>query len=297
VPSESQLFSSSLFSGNLRQCIKADGEVADFLAALGLGSDFGRYCGELDRKLTEAVRLVQADSTTPSTIHSLKKYIEKLAETGELKDKSLARARVAILTEIASRRAEIVPVISEKLTTDIEGRLARVAEVLRTKNVFLLPGGALEHYLPLYGGNRYTLDDAAKRKAVEAEVALLSQGQEDSELPKRYGGLLEVIARLPAKSPVDTDAVLLRYLGDYVHQFQGLVLSTPDWGLDQLKAQLSVSSAGLGKLFEIEKFERSGERQFQARIRIREPNQRFVDISHDTNAGMRIFELKVEENS
>jgi hypothetical protein len=131
---------------------------------------------------------------------------------------------------------------------------------------------------------------------VEAEVALLSQGGLDSELATRYGALFDNVASLPAKPPVDTDAVLLRYLGDYVHQFQGLVLINHDWGLEQLKSQLSVTTAGLGKLFEIEKFERPEERQFLARVRIREPNRRFVDISHDTNAGMRRFEFKTDQD-
>jgi hypothetical protein len=238
------------------------------------------------------VKLVQTDTTVPSAIQSLKEYFKKLTADSELKDKSLARARVAILNEIAFRRAGIVSVISENLTADIEGRLARICEVLGTKNVFLLPGGALEHYLPSFDGSPYSLDDAAKRSAVEAEVALLSQGRLDSELPEGYGALFYNIASLPANPPVDTDTVLLRYLGDYVHQFQGLVLTNQDWGLEQLKSQLSVSTAGVGKLFEIEKFERPEVSQFRARIRIREPNRRFVDISHDTNAGMRRFEFK-----
>ena len=41
----------SLFSGNLRSCIKDDQTVQSFLATAGLGSSFARYCGDLDKAL------------------------------------------------------------------------------------------------------------------------------------------------------------------------------------------------------------------------------------------------------
>ena len=46
----------SLFQGNLRGCLKADGSVQSFLVAAGVGNDFGKYCGELERKLTTSYR-------------------------------------------------------------------------------------------------------------------------------------------------------------------------------------------------------------------------------------------------
>lgn len=41
----------SLFLGSLRQCLRADGSIAEFLATLGLGTDFTRYCSALDAVL------------------------------------------------------------------------------------------------------------------------------------------------------------------------------------------------------------------------------------------------------
>src|SRR5688572_12439624 len=45
----------SLFGGNLRSCVKSDGTVQSFLATAGVGRDFTKYCGELDKKLTEVI--------------------------------------------------------------------------------------------------------------------------------------------------------------------------------------------------------------------------------------------------
>ena len=238
--------------------------------------------------------MVRSNEPTSPALKKLKEYIESLAAEGALRDKNLARARVAVLTDLIARRAEIAPLISEALVADIEGRLTRIVETLRTKNVFLLPGGALEHYLPSYAGDRYSLNEAAKRKAVEAEVTKLSEGEFDEVLAQRYGALFENIVRLPAKAPVDTDAVLLGYLGDYVYRLQGLVVGNGDWGLGQLNAHFAASSTGLGKLFEIVQFERRGHNEFLATVRVQGTDRRIVNVSHDTNAGMRKFELKAE---
>jgi hypothetical protein len=284
----------SLFSGNLRQCIGADGEIREFLATLGLGRDFGGYCGQLDQQLSDAVAVVRSSHAGSPPLEELKAFIESLLVDGALRDKNLARARVAVLTDLAGCRAEIASVISEPLALDIEGRLTRIVEVLRTKNVFLLPGGALEHYLPSYNGHRYSLPEAAKRTAVEAEVTGLSEGQFDEVLARRYRALFDNIARLPAKAPVDTDAVLLGYLSDYIHHLQGLVLTHEDWGLTQLNAHFVTSSTGLGKLFQITEFDRHERIQFSATVRVGGLDRRIVHVSHDTNAGMRKFALQTE---
>jgi predicted ATPase len=287
----------SLFSGNLRQCIRADGEVSDFLATLGIGNDFGRYCGELDRKLTDAVKLIRSKNPITEQDKGLREYIESLAVDGEIKDKNLARARNAVAMDTARRRNEVSSIIGETNLKDIEGRISRIVDILSAKNVLVLPGGAIEHFLPSYTGNPYKLEDAAKRRAVEAEVTLLSSNSVAEGLALRYGALFINIERLPAKPSVDTDSVLLKYLGDYVHQLQGLVVGNPNWTLEEINVHFtSAGTATLGKLFAIEKFSRGEKTDFAATIRINEPAKRFIRVSHETNAGMRKFDLQSDAN-
>lgn len=282
----------SLFLGNLRQCIGGDGEVVQFLASLGLGRDFGRYCGELDRRLTEAVTAVRDSGPGSEQLEELKSFIGTLEEGGQLGTTALARARVALLTDLHTRRDVIAPVIGNALAEDIEGRLNRLIDILQSKNVFVLAGGALEHYLPSYQGHRYSLNEGAKRNAVNAEVTQLASGQFDDDLSERYGALFANISRLPAKPPVDTDAVLSAYLSDYVHQLQGLVLTHPEWLAGQLNAHFGASANGLGKLFEIAEFQRAGRDEFAATIQVRGVDLRTVRVTHETNAGMRRFVLE-----
>lgn len=287
----------SLFTGNLRQCIGNDGEIAEFLATLGFGSDFGKYCGQLDRLLTDAVRAVRAYEGMNNKVNELRTYIESLVKGDELINKDLARARVAVLVGLAKERDQIAGVVGSALAGDIEGRLAKIVELLATKNVFLLPGGSLENYLPFYAESAYSLDDELKRKAVEKEVLLLASGEFDDSLASRYGALFDAVRRLPGKPPVDTDAVLLTHLGDYVYQLQSLVLTHTQWGKDQLSAHFASAPEGLHKLFEITEFVRHSEKEFAATIRISRVHRAIVRITHETNAGMRRFTLEDEPSA
>ena len=54
----------SLFTGNLRACVRDDENVQSFLASAGVGSDFSRYCGELDRELTRTIDTLLTHPTT-----------------------------------------------------------------------------------------------------------------------------------------------------------------------------------------------------------------------------------------
>jgi hypothetical protein len=282
----------SLFLGTLRQCIRADGEIANFLADLGLGNDFGQYCGQLDRLLGEAIDSLKAATELPPELGGLLAYVRSMEVDGQLLNKNLARARVAMLIELSSKREAVTAVIGGGLAANIGGRLNMVLGALKSKNILVLPGGALEHYLPSYVGDRYSLNDSAKRKAVEEEVARLVAGEIDAVLQSRYGALFDAIALLPAKEPVDTDAVLFAYLSDYVHQLQGLVLTQPSWEKDQINLHFASASNGFGKLFETAQFCRESPEKFSATIKILGIDGRTTKVNHETNAGMRRFELE-----
>jgi hypothetical protein len=277
----------SLFTGNLRQCIKSDSEVSEFLASLGLGVDFAKYCGELDRKLTEIIEVLRISEC--EGIRELKKYLEDLAQGGSLRDKELQRARIAVLVFLARQKRDLIAATSSAQVNDLEGRLNQIVSILRQVNVILLPGGALEHYLPSYSGSVFRLEDTAKRNAVTEEVSLLSSGRV-VDLSARYGGLLESVSLLPAKPPVDTDAVLITYAADFIHQLQGLVLSQADWAVEQFNSYFNSRSSGLHRLFRISSLTREGENKFSAVVEVLgSSGTRTFNVTDETNAGMRKF--------
>jgi hypothetical protein len=52
--------------------------------------------------------------------------------------------------------------------------------------------------------------------------------------------------------------------------------------------------SGLGKLITLAEFERPKDGEFQAVLKIAGPRLRLVDVSHETNAGMRRFTFRPE---
>jgi AAA ATPase domain len=278
----------SLFLGSLRQCLRADGSIAEFLAALGLGADFNGYCGNLDSVLTTAIKAVEAAADPEGMVAALQAYFRALPDD----PKKLARQRVAVLVELAVSQDGLLPILGEHLIADIKGRLRQIQTVLRHKQILLLGGGALEHYLPSYAGERFALNDSAKKSAVAAEVALLATGAFDTAMGERYGELFECVEMLPAKPPVDIESVLRSYVSNYIHELQGLIVSNPNWGKENLVTHFTSSPTGLGKLITLAEFQKQGDTEFRAVLRIGGQPSRIVDATHQTNAGMRDFTFR-----
>jgi hypothetical protein len=186
----------SLFHGNLRGCVKADETIGSFLATLGLGNNFSKYCGQIDRELSQIITTLRANAATLPSITELLSFLHSLADGSDFSTENLRRARVAVLVQLHRDRESLVNATSRQTVQSIEGRLKQIANILQQKNVFLLTGGALEHYLPSYQGNKFKLDDSAKQKAVGGEMDYLRSPRNETELRERYGDLFET--RAPA---------------------------------------------------------------------------------------------------
>ena len=280
----------SLFCGNLRRCIKSETEISEFLAKLGLGSDFAGYCGQLDRKLSALIHEIRGSNDDRAA--SLKCYLDSLAIDNKIQDGNLRKARLAVLVEIGRSNNTISAIASRNLVSDIQGRLRQIVNALQEVNVILLPGGALEHYLPSYKGCPYHLDKDVKRKAVEDEIQLLAANQ-DIDLMDRYKELFTCICKLPSKPPVDIIPILKKYLGDYVHELQGQFINNPEWSSDEFNDYFTKASSKFGKLFKVKIFNRISRNEFKAIITVLGPTSMWeTEVSNDTNAGMRKFSLK-----
>lgn len=284
----------SLFTGNLRACIKSEEEISNFLATAGLGSDFAKYCGVFDRTLTDIIDAFLVTSVCDALI-PLKEFLAGFGLRKDWDGKQLARARVAILTAISRYKEEMTAALSIGKIEDVRGKLNQIVSALKEKNVHLLAGGTLERYLPSYTGNPYDLKDEAKRKAVSDELHVLSSGPNEMELKQRYGELYGTICDLPSKITVDVDRVLRGYLSQYIHDLQSAITENSTWNQEQIQSHLIAVQKSTTKVFSIRNFNRTGERQFSVEVVVASMlgrNKRFVAVSHMTNAGMGEFELQ-----
>lgn len=283
----------SLFSGNLRACVRDDASIQNFLASAGVGTDFSRYCGELDKKLTSAIDVLLKNSQMTAA-GGVIPYLLGLGNRADWQGKTLARARVAVLTAISRFRADMVAIVGSETVKNVEGRLAQIIQVLRLKQVHLLGGGTLERYLPSYTGNAYELSDNQKRDAVASELDYLSTKRTDTELQSRYTDLYAACELLPGKVRVDVDTVLKDYLSKFIHELQSSLVANPSWELHQLHIHLANVQKSTVKILTVDSLWRNEARQFEATIKIASMlgcHERLVRVTEKTNAGMGEFEL------
>ena len=286
----------SLFAGNLRACIKNDESVESFLASAGLGADFAKYCGELDRQLTSLIDTLLATSPQPP-LDDLMALLKDLGKRENWNGAQHARARTAVLTAISLHQADMVRAASRPVIMSVQGRLRKIVAVLREKNVHLLPGGTIERYLPSYIGNPYTLRDDAKQRAVLQEIAELARPYTEAELSQRYGDLYDAVQRLPSKTTVDLEPTLRRHLSRYIFELQQAALAHSDYNRDQLEARLSATAGAMTGVFSLREFAHGPANEFEALVEVAEMlggGKQLAKVTHLTNAAMQCFELQEE---
>lgn len=238
----------SLFEGNLRACINDDDSVQSFLMKAGVGSDFGRYCGEMERKLTAIIdQLIEVTSVPELT--RLIEFLNKLGPRTDWNGKTWSKARMATMIAISRNRPAIVSVISQTAIEEIEGRLKQIVTALKQKNIILLPGGTLERYLPKYVGDHYQLTENAKRKAVSEEIEEMAKTMSPLEMETRYGDLYKAVCALPSKISVDLERGLKEYLSHYIHALQAAIVNNPTWQLNEVQKHLSTIQQATIKVF------------------------------------------------
>jgi hypothetical protein len=285
----------SLFQGNLRGCLKADGSVQSFLVAAGVGNDFGKYCGELDQKLTTLIDKLLSLSSIPTSLDRLVESLRKLGPRAGWDRKSLGKARISVMTAMSRHRADVSSATSEVDVADVEGRLGKIVTALKQRNVNLLPGGTLERYLPSYSGDHYDLSEEAKRDAVSAEIQEMVKPMTASDLSARYTQLYDAVCNLPSKVSVDVERVLRSYLSRYIHDLQAAVSSNPTWELAEVQRHLSRLQQATTKVFSVTELKRGKHKEFEAIISITQmlgEKPRLVRVSHQTNAGMGDFKIE-----
>ena len=282
----------SLFSGNLRSCLRGDDSVQSFLAAKGVGNEFARYCGELDKELTKLIGEFIKTTVVPTELSDLKMSLGVLKPGDSWTKENLAKARVLMLTAISRHEPGVESIAPEGSVAVIKGRLKMVVDVLREKNINLLPGGTLERYLPYYVGNYCAINDESKRSAVVAEMMEMAKITNETELSTRYGELYVAVCSLPGKSAVDVDNVLRKYLARYILDLQTAVTDRPEWNKEQLQIHLNNVQRATSKVFTIREFTRGSDNKFDATVAIAGmlgQGPRTVPVSHQTNAGMGSF--------
>lgn len=288
----------SFFRGALRGCVQEDSQITSFLARLGVGASFGKYCGELDRLLTRIATTLVRHPQANHELNSLQTYLMKFVNDGTFDSQMLSHVRLAVVIEIERNRDAVATIVSDADIADVEGRMKQIGQALMQRNVILLTEGVLENFLPSYNGNPYYADESIKGRTVAAEIDVMAGGMTSDQLASRYRGLYQAVCALPAKSEVDFDSVLNDVVSQFILDLQSAVIKHPSWNLDQMRANLfSGSGAGRERILTLRDLEIRPNKQFVATLVLKPmfgSKTRTVHVSHETNAGMRNFQMLEE---
>lgn len=285
----------SLFRGRLRSCIGEDNSIGSLLASLGVGGNFAKYVGELDRRLSKLIDALLGQSLD-GELKSLGQYLSQCGPGKRQKwnKDQLAKARVAVMIAIDTNKAAVVSKVSQGAVEDIEGRWRMILNTLAAKNIHVLPGGTIERYLPSFSGNWFKPSEEAKKTAVQAELVKLQTIRQvgdpdrDTALADRFGALYGVVQELPSKSPVDFDDVLRRYLSDYVHELQKVAAMNRDWDQERINNYMKRQPLQESGVVQLDSFRRGAEASFRATIEVSETvhvGRRVVDVNSGTTIG------------
>lgn len=284
----------SIFTRALRTNADSDERIKTFLAKIGAGAEFQIYCGELEKLLTKSIATIKITISQNPRIGELKEYLEKVLGSEDKKDR-LKRARLALLIHLERHRQTLADILTELTVLEIEGKLNNIIGALKAQNVFLLKGGALEHYLPSYTGNIYEISDGIKKQTIEKEIELLFSTLVIEELELRYGYLFQVIKSLPAERKVDYLLPIKNHLGSLIYQIQKGVRSGLINTEETIPNYIGNEWNSFKRILAITYLKVESKTEFVCKIKILDKwglGEMVLTINETTNSGMGQFELK-----
>lgn len=286
----------SIFTRALRSNADTDDKIKTFLAKIGAGAEFQTYCGELEKLLTKTIALIKDVTSLNPQIIELQDYLKKVLESEDKKER-LKKARLAILIHLDKHRQTFVKELTELKVLEIEGKLNNILRALKAQDVYLLKGGALEHYLPTYTGNIYEINDSIKRQTIEKETEFLFNSLTVEELDLRYGYLFDVIKQLPAEPKVDYLKPIKNHLGSLIFKIQSGIQSEAIKSIESIESYIGNEWESYKRVLSIDKDTSiiNNKNSFTCNITILDKwglGELKLVINEKTNSGMGQFELQ-----
>lgn len=282
----------SVFTKALRSNAETDDKILTFLAKIGAGTEFQRYCGELEQFLTGIINEILEKESINQLILHLKDYLKKVMNTDD-KDKH-KKARVALLIHLDKHRESLCTFLSELQIISIEGKFSNILEALKKQGVYLLRGGALEHYLPSYVGNIYEIDDSIKKKTIEKEIEYINISLKHEELNDRYKYLYEIISLLPASKKIDYKTPIKKHLSSLVYKIQNGIQSGLLKNVESIPKYLGSEWDMYKRILRIESLNVENNEKFECILTIFNKwdiGEMKLTINEKANSGMGFFEL------
>jgi hypothetical protein len=253
--------------------------------------DFDRLRGQLEKALTAALRKFGAvvDASLPVGLKDLREYLTAESD-------SVVKQRVAFLVALARRENELRDCGLSADADAILGLRQALLTHLASAGIWVLPGGALENYLPSYSGNPYRIADDAKPRVTAAELEWIAAKPSIGDVGRRYGSLADIVAALPARPKVEIVPVLQREIADLLHRLIVSIRLQKVSAPEEIPAALGEAWTRVANFVSIRKIEISapdsfrGELQIADKFGVGEKTCRFDNATQTNNPSTLAFE-------
>ena len=198
----------------------------------------------------------------------MKQLIEKISNATNIEAKRRATLLGILRNELIIR--DLVPHKIPNINLII-GKTRKIIDAFKKANIFVLPKGELENYLPSYEGNPYNISDNEKSRLLECEREfLLSATLDEDTFIERYGELITIIDEACETISIDLGPLINAALGDFIHHIQKEFKLKRIMDVESIKTNNMVSWQLYSRVISNITFTRSDDTSFVCRIQLNE---------------------------
>ena len=272
-----------LTKGKLRQSVSEDDRCRAYLQTEGIGRDLMQVIGDAERAISACLSELEPKLADTSE-SNLQNFRDALCKASELDKK-----RYVYLLGLRYLREQIKSLISSntKEGSFLEGRLQKIIEAFKRSGVHVLSNGELEHYLPEYKDDKYTISDAAKVRTFEQERDfILESNLTEGEIHARYGELINILDEATCPKEIDMDLYLTHAIREWIFKVQSAYNRGEVKNMDSLKINATIDWQSHSRIFDLVEFSLDQD-GFICRIRLRpllDPKEREVKFNNLVSA-------------
>ncbi|EEM14154.1 MULTISPECIES: ATP-dependent nuclease [Bacillus] len=258
-----------IFDGKLKQTASQDPQVINYLSNEGIGQDLMQVIGTLLNTIDPLTdSLLELDLDLLDQYPELKQLIEKISNVTSVEAKRRATLLGVLRNELIIR--DLVPHKIQNINLII-GKTRKIIDAFKKANIFVLPKGELENYLPSYEGNPYNISDNEKSRLLECEREfLLSATLDEDTFIERYGELITIIDEACETISIDLGPLINAALGDFIHHIQKEFKLKRIMDVESIKTNNMLSWQLYSRVISNITFTRSDDTSFVCRIQLNE---------------------------
>ncbi len=240
----------ALFEGKLRQTASRLDAAISFLANKGRKTIMEEI-GGAESSINEIVTELLSDDPPLGASEELTSLIESLkAQRGDKQTKLRQRVFAIGMQRIREELECILSPESNRKLTRILAIERDIFDCLNSVNIFVLEKGEIENYYTLPIGNQYQIPDSVKTEYYSKEYQVI-EAMTGEIVEAKYREISNMLDKICKNTEVNTEKVLSRIIGNWIHAVQSAIRTNSDLTVEQLEKLPEVNWNSYQRIIEI----------------------------------------------